>query len=595
MPWLMFFAACLAFGYWLGSARRRRRERERTNAEIEAALKTGLPPPETALGRKASEVAAAEKAKFHSPPPIHGTARWATAKDVAALVDGNLLRRATGTLGLRLGTLMGEDGADTGLPLVVRYPGHLLTVAGTGQGKSATQIVDNLLCYAGTVVVLDPKGELYDLTAERRRRFGKVYRLAPLAKSSDRPSDHYNPLDELDDPRERGSRARRLAEMLVVRQSEKGAAEAAFFENEAVNLLTAIILSVMDMTQPPSYRRMRTLAEVRRICTLPMLGEAKVRKLDKGGYLEDHFAAMMMSKDPLVARMGGTWTGVEAKLLSSFRSEINSNLAFFDDHPGFAEVTAKSDFVFGNIAKAPTTVYITIPLKENHTSFRFVRAMVGLAFAALEEQRDAEQASVLFMLDEFAALKDMPFMRDAVAQMRSSGAWFWFFVQDVAQLDATYDRYANVFLSQTDHQVFFGATLDGDTKKHISSNLGVATFAYRDPSVSWSHNVGTNDNTNIHPTQIGGSAQGRSVGQSVSIKDAVALAAKPLLTPFEVGTFLSERRPGESHPSSTVIFSKQANGFPIKARRQHWRDLPDAGPVLKETNVTALIPKEQVR
>lgn len=102
-------------------------------------------------------------------------------------------------------------------------------------------------------------------------------------------------------------------------------------------------------------------------------------------------------------------------------------------------MTGASDFLFRDLADAScgaTTVYLTIPLKEMHISFRFLRAMIGCAFAALEEQRDAEDASVLFVLDEFAALRDMTFMRDAVAQMRSSGAWFWFFVQDVTQLEA---------------------------------------------------------------------------------------------------------------------------------------------------------------
>jgi hypothetical protein len=89
-----------------------------------------------------------------------------------------------------------------------------------------------------------------------------------------------------------------------------------------------------------------------------------------------------------------------------------------------------------------------------------------------------------------------------------------------------------------------------------------------------------------------GSSDGRNVGQGVNINNNVALAPRPLLTPFEVGTFLSERRPGESHATCTIIFSKQANGYPIKARRQHWRQLPDAAPRASETSVTALIRQE---
>lgn len=578
MPFMVGLAIATLL-LWIGSARRRRRERDRNSREVATTLATGMPAPETALGRKAREVSEAQLDKLQSSPPIHGTARWAEPRDAAPLLDGNNLRAMKGSSSLRLGSLMTGEGEDTDIPVVVRYPGHILTVAATGQGKSATQIVDNLMTYTGSVVVIDPKGELFDLTSRRRREYGRVFRLAPLAKHGEH-TDRYNPLDELADPRELGARARRLAEMLIVRQSAKGAAEAAFFENEAINLLTALLMVVVEITEPPQLRANRTLSEIRRVCTLPILAGRKERDPKVREYLEDVFQVMGHSKHPYVRRQAALFAGYEQKLLSSFLSEINSNMAFFDGHPGFAEVTAASDFRCADLAGTPTTVYLTIPLKELPTSYRFLRAMVGVAFSALEEQPDAREASVLFVLDEFPALKDMEFMREAVAQMRSSGAWFWFFVQDVAQLEATYGTWSNVFLSQTDHQIYFGATSDMQTKKHVSTALGVSTFAYRDANVNWSQSVGVNDSETMSPMQMGSIGSGRNIGQSINISEPVVLAPKPLLTPFEVGTFLSERRAGETHSSTAIVFSKQAGGYPVRLRRHHWRDLqPVARPL----------------
>ena len=94
--------------------------------------------------------------------------------------------------------------------------------------------------------------------------------------------------------------------------------------------------------------------------------------------------------------------------------------------------------------------------------------------------------------------------------------------------------------------------------------------------------MGLNDNESGNPVQLGGFGEGCNVGQSVNITEAVVLAPRPLLTPFEVGTLLSECRPGESHPSTTIIFSKKAGGYPLKARRRHWKDvtftIPDETP-----------------
>lgn len=561
------------FGQWVVTAWRKRAERKRIEREIGHTRKTALPPPETELGRKAREAMEAQEQKLNAPPPIHGSARWGTAADATAMVGLRPGRE------LLLGYLI-ENDQDTGTPIVARYPGHMLTVAATGQGKSATQIVANLLTYTGSVVVIDPKGELYDLTASRRRQFGKVFRLAPLAPEGEH-TDHYNPLDELGPPRERAARARRLAEMLMVRQGDKGAADAAYFENEAINLLTTLIMIVMEDTDAPERRHGRTLAEVRRYCSLPLLGARKERNAAVPVYLEDVFMAMAATgRSDLVRRQCSLLSGYESKQLSSFISEINSNLAFFDGHEGFAATTSKSDFRFADMARQPITVYLTIPLKDIPTSFRFLRAMVGQAFAALDEQRDAKEATVLFILDEFPALRDMPFMRDAVAQMRSAGAWFWFFVQDVAQLQAVYGNWADVFLSQTDYQIFFGAVNDAATKKHISTNLGVATFAYRDTSLSWSHTIGLNTGEHDSPTQPANPNDGRNVGQSVNVNSPVVLAPMPLLTPFDVGTFLGACRPGERYASTAIVFAKPAGGYPLKLRRVHWQTIAKATQLL---------------
>ena len=57
---------------------------------------------------------------------------------------------------------------------------HVLTVAGSRSGKSVT-IVGNLLFYRGSVLAMDPKAELANITAERRAALGqKVIVLDPF-------------------------------------------------------------------------------------------------------------------------------------------------------------------------------------------------------------------------------------------------------------------------------------------------------------------------------------------------------------------------------------------------------------------------------
>jgi type IV secretion system protein VirD4 len=50
---------------------------------------------------------------------------------------------------------------------------HVVTVAGSRAGKSSTVLIPNLSSYPGSVVVLDPKGELARATALQRVRMGQ--------------------------------------------------------------------------------------------------------------------------------------------------------------------------------------------------------------------------------------------------------------------------------------------------------------------------------------------------------------------------------------------------------------------------------------
>ena len=59
-----------------------------------------------------------------------------------------------------------------------------MTVAGSRAGKSSTVLIPNLRQYPGSVVVLDPKGELARATIEHRRRMGqKCFVLDPFGET----------------------------------------------------------------------------------------------------------------------------------------------------------------------------------------------------------------------------------------------------------------------------------------------------------------------------------------------------------------------------------------------------------------------------
>ena len=60
---------------------------------------------------------------------------------------------------------------------------HVVTVAGSRAGKSATSLMSNLLTWDGSAIVIDPKGELATNTAKWRAKLGQdVYILDPFGE-----------------------------------------------------------------------------------------------------------------------------------------------------------------------------------------------------------------------------------------------------------------------------------------------------------------------------------------------------------------------------------------------------------------------------
>ena len=105
MAYLVFLGFIFAISWWLDTKRKRREARQRTAIELKHGHEEGLPAPGTAIGRKAREIADAQEQKLHNPPPVHGTARWGSADDAAALIAPPV---AAGR-GLYLGELDGRE------------------------------------------------------------------------------------------------------------------------------------------------------------------------------------------------------------------------------------------------------------------------------------------------------------------------------------------------------------------------------------------------------------------------------------------------------------------------------------------------------
>ena len=430
----------------------------------------------------------------------HGTAAWG---------DGGSLR-ATGkeAPGLLLGRVRKTD---------LRYdgPGHLLTVAPTRAGKGVGAVIPALLSTLDSVVVTDPKGENYAVTAAYRRDvlghrvvaldpFGLAERLGLPEADRAGALGAYNPLDLVDAASlDAVDDAAMIADMLVV--SDGGGGEGSFWDDEARALLMGLILHVATSERDPARR---TLLTVRAHLTLS--------KDDFGTLIKTMEGSAVLA----VQRAAHRHEQKADKERSSVVSSAQRHTHFLDS-PRMSRVLGGpavggigSDSLPVDLTILGTerlTVYLIVPPDRLDTFSRWLRLVVACAVTSVSRQPATKGRRVLLLLDEFAQLGPMAPVRRAVSLMAGYGLRVWIFLQDLTQLKALYPRDWETFVANADVVQAFSVT-DQTTAEYLSKMAGRTTVFGQSQSAGRSR----------------GKSTSRSAGSSASEQ------ARDLVTPDEL-------------------------------------------------------------
>jgi type IV secretion system protein VirD4 len=212
-----------------------------------------------------------------------------------------------------------------------------------------------------------------------------------------------------------------------------------------------------------------------------------------------------------VSLVGETFFEKSERELSSILSVAREQLAFLDSQR-MPRVLASSGFELSSIKGHPTTVYMCLPAGRLATHFRWLRTIVNMALAKLEDSGTHQKTfPVLLLLEEFATLGHMDAIEKAAGQIAGFGVKLWPILQDLGQLKAIYKDRWQTFLGNAGVTTWFGLN-DLFSLEYVSKRLGDTHFVRREK----------NDLT------MGQRAQGAS-----EFRESVVNS--PLLTPEEVG------------------------------------------------------------
>ena len=387
---------------------------------------------------------------------------------------------------------------------------HVLTVAGTRSGKSSTCLKPNLLLWPSSVLCIDPKGELAEMSAARRAAMGQdVFILDPFGEvkgDAARFRVCFDPFDELRQASEAAmvDDSALLAEALIIADA-KGEQH---WTLSAKNVLRG--LTLYGLAGERNGGTKTSLPILRDLVSLPMGDD------DKGGgsTLRGLFKLMIQMGDALdgaIARSGGSIGGKPPNERGSILSTAQEQTSWLDSPDMREHLKASGGLqTLRQLKQRPTTIYLVLPASRMATHSRWLRVILTLALAALEREEMRLPAPVLFVLEEFPQLGHMRQIETAQGLMASYGVKLWTIIQDLPQLKALYRDSWQTFIGNAGTVQAFGNT-DSETTKFLSDMFGTLQIT-------------ETQETAPTASQVGAGARGRSDSRNTV----------PLLAPFEV-------------------------------------------------------------
>ena len=322
-------------------------------------------------------------------------------------------------------------------PVLYNGAGHLMTIASTGSGKGTGCIIPALLRHKGPVVVIDPKGENYAITARARREMGqKIILLDPFEITGAARQDYFNPLSMIINFKNgQIEQCKMLAQMIVIQNPYN---RDPFWDKSAEKLITGLLLYIAESCPPA----LQNLYELRYMLNQSM------KEMDFT------LQQMMKAKNPETNMVASSITGAEPKVRASIISTAQYHIDFMAGDL-IAGATHRTSFDLDDIINSkPLSIYIVIPPDKIDTCSKLIRLWIGSLLNLVMMRKRIPDQRTLFILDEAAQLGHLKPLSKAITLLRGYGLQTWSFWQDISQLSSLYPDWETLYNNCQIHQDF---------------------------------------------------------------------------------------------------------------------------------------------
>lgn len=445
----------------------------------------------------------------------HGSARWATQKEMEAFsdrkdADNNIL--LTEHAKIRLIDKSHDQRTETN--------NNVLVIGGPGTGKTRYFVKPNLMQLNANYFITDPKGTLIHDMGWVLEDAG--YEIRTFDTIDFTRSLHFNPIEYIKGEAD----TLRFVECLIRNTTGDDQHSGDPFWENAEKLLYTALISYLLLHCPeedhsvPGLLSLLSLADAREddedyMSPLDMLfheietGERLMRVAESSGY-------DISSREFQPASSGYAWVKVAkpvrpeddfalasykqfkvaaGKTLKSIMVSCNVRMKPFDIAE-MKELLAYDEMALDHLGDARAKVAVFCSMSDTDSTFDFVFALLmqqaldTLCEAALSRFSGALPRCVHFVFDEFANIGTIPDFERMITVTRSRNIAVSMICQSLSQLDENYgENNAATIMNACDTLLYLGGK-SADTNQKIADMIGKQTVA----------NVSVNDSRGANPT-----------------------------------------------------------------------------------------------
>ena len=315
---------------------------------------------------------------------------------------------------------------------------HNLIVGATGSGKTQIVVfplVQSLAKHEESMIITDPKGEIYEHTAEMLRERG--YNIVVLNFRDPQRGNAWNPMTLPYNLYKEGNMDKAIELLddlaLNILYEEKSGNADPFWEKSGADYFSGLSLGLFE----DGTERQINLNSINLMATI---GEERFGG-PNSNYIKEYFNGKDPAKPAYINASGTVYAPEETKggILSTFKQKIK----IFSARENLSEMLSYSDFDMKDIGRKKTAVFMIIQ-DEKKTLHPLATIFIKQCYETLidvaQESGGKLPYRTNFILDEFANMPPLKDVTTMVTAARSRLIRFNFIIQNYAQLTQVYGK-----------------------------------------------------------------------------------------------------------------------------------------------------------